>query len=63
MNKSIIVTISKDGSTRVEANNYHGIGCAAIVEAFSQSLGSVVSEGHKPELYEEDSCATITQYE
>jgi Protein of unknown function (DUF2997) len=60
MNKSIIVTISKDGSTRVEANNFKGIGCAAVVEAFSSALGTTTSEGHKHELYEEDQCATIT---
>jgi hypothetical protein len=61
MDKSIIVTINpKDGSTRVEANNFRGIGCAAVVEAFSSALGSVTYEGHKNELFEEDVCATVT---
>jgi hypothetical protein len=59
--KSIIVTINpKNGSTRVEANNFHGVGCAAVVEAFSTALGTVTSEGLKNEIYEEDQCATVT---
>ncbi len=61
MDKSIIVTINpKDGSTRVEANNFHGVGCAAVVEAFSSALGSITSEGLKHEIFEEDVCATVT---
>jgi len=57
--KSIIVTISK-GKVRVEANNFHGVGCAAVVEAFSSALGTTTSEGLKNEIYEEDQCATVT---
>ena len=57
--KSIIVTISK-GKVSVEANNFHGVGCAAVVEAFSTALGTVTSEGHKNEIFEEDVCATVT---
>lgn len=59
--KSVIVIIGKDGTTRVEANNFKGVGCEAVVEAFSSALGSVTSEGHKHEMYEEDQCATLTQ--
>ena len=59
--KSIIVTINpKNGSTRVEANNFHGVGCAAVVEAFSTALGTTTSEGLKNEIWEEDQCATVT---
>lgn len=61
--KSIIVTISKKGKVKVEAMNFHGVGCAAVVEAFSSALGTVTAEGNKHELYEEDQCATITQYQ
>jgi len=59
--KSIIVTINpKNGSTRVEANNFHGVGCAAVVEAFSTALGTTTSEGLKNEIWEEDQCAVVT---
>lgn len=62
MDKGIIVTIGKDGEVKVEAMNFHGIGCAAVVEAFSSALGSVKTEGTKSEIYEEDQCAVITNY-
>lgn len=62
MSKSIIVTIKKDGQVAVEAINYHGVGCASVVEAFSSALGSTISEGTKSEIYEEDTCAVVTNY-
>lgn len=58
--KSIVVTIKKNGEVNVEAFEFHGVGCAAIVEAFSSALGSTISSGDKSEIYEEDQCSTVT---
>jgi hypothetical protein len=63
MDKTIVVTIDKKGNAHIEANNFHGIGCSALVEAMSSALGQTINEGHKSELYEEDECAVITNYQ
>ena len=50
--KFVTVTIAPDGrSMKVEADNFHGQGCGAIMEAFN-SMGTVTHEEHKPEYYE-----------
>ena len=63
MSKSVIVTISKQGEVSVDLHGFKGVGCAELTQAFTNALGTVSSETVKPELYEEDSCATITQYQ
>ena len=49
-NKGIVFTISK-GETKMDMNNFHGVGCKEMAEGF-KSLGAVTKEVLKNEFHE-----------
>lgn len=53
-NKKIMVTISPLGIPKIEAQNFHGVGCEAATKPLEQGLagGSGVDRVMKPEWYE-----------
>ena len=61
--KSITVKIYPDGSSKVEANNFAGVGCKAATEAIELALagaGGEKDEKKKPDFYATTG-ASITQ--
>ena len=56
--KEIIITVDEKGAVSVEANGFHGVGCAAITDAF-KTLGTVVEDKTKPEY--KDKCVKYVQ--
>lgn len=50
--KRVVVTV-KDGKVQVDAQNFHGVGCAAITDLLQSQMGIVPTRSvDKPEMYE-----------
>ena len=58
MAKEIIIEVTEKGEVSVEANDFQGVGCAAITDAF-KNLGKVVEDKTKPEY--KDKCVKYVQ--
>jgi len=50
MPKSIEVTISKKGETKIEAKNFEGAGCLKATQSLEEALGKVKKRHEKPEM-------------
>jgi hypothetical protein len=46
---SIIITITPEGSTTVDAQGYNGHGCSDATKAIERALGKTVKDTKKPE--------------
>ena len=52
--EEIIITIEKNGTTKVEVKGVKGQGCKALTKDFEQRLGKKVSETPTGEMYEQE---------
>ncbi|QEG24779.1 DUF2997 domain-containing protein [Mariniblastus fucicola] len=50
--RTIEVTVSPDGQSKVEAIGYQGNTCREATKVFREALGASKTETKKPELYE-----------
>lgn len=50
----VIVTVGKDGSTKVAVQGVSGPGCRELTAALEAALGKVEEMQHTPEYYEEE---------
>jgi hypothetical protein len=51
MDEKIIVTVNKDGTTKIEAEGFEGSSCDGATAPYEDALGSVVERDEKPEYY------------
>lgn len=49
--KTIEITITKDGETKIEAKGYEGESCELDTKELERALGGVTSRKTKPERY------------
>lgn len=53
--RQIVITINRDGTSTVDAQNFAGVGCAAATKAIEVALGgddaSNVDDKKKPDFY------------
>lgn len=52
MEKRIIVTVTQDGQTVIEAVGFKGKSCTKATEALERALGTVKKRRPKPEFYQ-----------
>lgn len=51
--QEIVVTVSKDGSTKISVNGVSGPGCQKLSESIEKSLGKTVTTELTSEYYQE----------
>ena len=51
--KKIIITITKEGEIKIEAQGYEGSGCLKATKPFEQAFGAVTERELKEEYYTE----------
>ena len=57
----VIVTITKEGKTTVEAEGWTGPTCATVTSPYHRKLGKATTDAPKPEFYEEETHITQDQ--
>ena len=50
--KKLIVTVTQEGKTSIEAEGFNGQGCTQASEFLERALGTVQSRTEKPEMHE-----------